>query len=386
MPILHFSRRAGAGAVLALTLSCARDATAPERASLQVAPRGSAYDTRPEGGVGEDAVAFEEFTTGAIHGQYDWQSTGGEGSGTAPRTACAVYDHVIADNSALPPEAYAPTQFGRRSLRISNAVTTGCYSDQTFSQRAANVAGETGATSRSSDGATDYALAGARRENRFDAEFMVASTRPGAWQPGLEFVASPARGDDHRMSWVQVADWPDGLAVVFAERADPASPGAFQRTVVVRGLDRGTAHAIRLTVDFVDGPNNDEARVYVNGVLRHMGGSWETYYRDDAIGNPNFNGATPAVNRWMFRTGSDLRRGVLGDPAPSTRGFGFLIDAVRVSAYSVVRSADDCKDDGWRALRNRDGGAFGNQGECVSEARRDGHDASTPGESSPPGP
>lgn len=354
---------------MVFTLACARDAAAPERASVASvrvsASHGDEGRDPRDGGV----VTFEDFALGAIHGQHDWQATGGVGSGAAPGSFCAVYDHAIADYAALMPTAFHDAAFGRRSLRISNAVTSGCYSDQTFSHRSADVAGERGASSRSADGLTEYALAGARLRNHFEIEWSIMSAQPETRQPGLELVASPARGDDHRMSWVQVADWADGLAVVFAERSDAAAPGAFVRSTVARGLDRQRAHVIRLCMDFVDGPGNDIVRVYVDGVLRHTGTSWETYYNYDDNGRSNFGGATPAVNRVMFRTGSDTHRGVPGDPAPGTLGRGFLIDGVSVAAFLVATSAESCRDGGWREVRDASGRPFKNQGDCVSSVR-----------------
>lgn len=351
---------------MVLTLGCARDTVAPEGPS-GVAVRGASVhaDAGPDpldGGM----ATFEDFALGAIHGQQDWQSTGGMGSGAPPGSFCAVYDHAIAEYAGVVPSSLRDPAFGQRSLRISNAVTTGCYSDQTFSQRAADVAGEWGASSRSRDGLTDFARAGAHLRNHLEIAWSIQSARPDAWQPGLELVASPARGDDHRMSWVQVADWMDGLAVVFAERSDPNAPARFVQTVAARGLDRQRAHTIRLSLDFVDGPGNDVVRVYVNGVLRHTGASWETYYNYDAAGRSNFGGATPAVNRVMFRTGSDTHRGVPGDPAPETLGRGFLIDGVYVAAFSLPTSAASCRDSGWRDLSDEAGRPFRNQGNCVS--------------------
>ena len=353
-----------------LLVSCAHDAAAPEAPSTQVR-RGVALDR-----VGDDSsptygaiITFEDFAFGTIHGQHDWQAIGAIGSGAPPRAACAEYDHEIADVRALLAPAIPFEAFGERSLRVSNAVTSGCYSDQTFSSRTADVGGELGATSLSRDGQVNYALPGAVLRNHFDATWLVTSAKLATWQPGLEMVVAPGRGDDHRMSWLQIADWADGLAVVFAERSDPAAPGAFQRTTVVRGLDRAVPHRLRLALDFFDGPGNDVARVWVDGVLRHTGASWETYYRYDANGKSAFGGNTPAVNRLMFRTGSDAHRGVPGDPAPLTRGYGFLIDAIRLQAFSVPRSRDDCKALGWRDVRDADGEAFRNQGECVSSLR-----------------
>ncbi len=366
----HLAVRALHCAVLVVTLGCARDTVAPEGAS-GVALRAAAVhaDAGPaplDGGM----ATLEDFALGAIHGQQDWQSTGGVGSGAPSGSFCAVYDHAIADYPAVVPPGLRDPAFGQRSLRISNAVTSGCYSDQTFSQRAADVAGELGASSRSRDGLTDFALAGADLRNHLEIAWSIQSARPDAWQPGLELAASPARGDGHRMSWIQVADWMDGLAVVFAERSDPAAPARFVQTVVARGLHRQRAHVIRLSLDFVDGPANDVVRVYVDGALRHTGTSWETYYNSDANGRSNFGGATPAVNRVMFRTGSDSHRGVPGDPAPATLGRGFLIDGVYVAAFSVPTSAASCRDSGWRDLRDETGRPFRNQGDCVSRVHR----------------
>lgn len=361
--------RACSCAAMAFALACARDTVAPEPA-VSVSVRAVGHgDDESSVSRGVDVVTFEDFAPGAIHGQHDWQATGAQGSGAAPGSACAVYDHAIAEYAALVPPAFRDAAFGSKSLRISNAVTSGCYADQTFSHRAADVAGERDASSRSRDGLTEYARAGAQLRNHFEVEWIIMSARPDDWQPGLELVASPARGDDHRMSWVQVSDRADGLAVVFAERSDPAAPGSFQRVTVAQGLDRRRAHFIKLAAEFVDGPGNDVVRVYVDSVLRHRGASWETYYHDDPNGMSNFGGATPAVNRVMFRTGSDTHRGVPGDPAPATRGRGFLIDGVRVAVYSVALTADACRDRGWRDLHDASGRPFRNQGDCVSWVR-----------------
>jgi hypothetical protein len=322
---------------LTCVASCGREALGPVKS---LAPVVASLD-RPEdeGGFRDrpDGTNFETFPVGAIDGQFDWKSLGGASAAPPANpldTHCVVYDHVIADNSAIG-VLYRYAGFGRHSLRISNAVTSSCYSDQTFSSRTANPAGQLGATSRSRNGLIDYALPGGTLRNHFDAEWTFASTVPTAEQVGLQVVASPARGDDHRMSWVQMADLPDGLAVVVAERSSVTAPGAFALTTVVRRLDRRVPHTIRLTIDFRDGPGNDLVRVYVDDELKHTGTSWENYYAYDANGMANFGGNTPAVNRLMFRTGSDSHRGIPGDAAPLTRGRGFVIDHVRVSTSLV---------------------------------------------------
>ena len=68
-------------------------------------------------------IDFDSFALGSVNGQNGWSSTGSAGSG------CAVYDHAIVDSTGF---GYAT--FGTKSLRMSNAVTSGCFGDHTFSQ------------------------------------------------------------------------------------------------------------------------------------------------------------------------------------------------------------------------------------------------------------
>jgi hypothetical protein len=325
--------------VLAIAVAaCSHDATAPVRVSDSDAARSADLASDLAALLGT-FTTFENFSVGEIDGQHDWKSLGGVGA-PAPAnpldTHCAVYDHVIADNSAT--TAYRYLLFGRRSLRISNAVTSGCYTDQTFSNRTANFAGQSNAWSTSPDGSISYVLPGGVLQNHFEASWTFASTVPNAVQAGLQVVASPGRGDDSRMSWVQMNDLPDGLSVVFAERSNPASPGDFELTTVASRLDRRVPHLILLTMDFLDGPGNDVVRVYVDGELRHTGTSWENYYFYDPNGKSNFGGAPPVVNRMMFRTGSDVHRGIPGDPALGTMGHGFVIDNLWQTTFSTRHS------------------------------------------------
>jgi hypothetical protein len=249
---------------------------------------------------------FDDFNLGTINGQQDWLSLGAAGGG------CAVYDHAVVANTS------AFRFFGAKSLRISNAVTSGCFGDQTFSARTRNPAGETG----SADGG--FALPGGTLRKHFDAAWTFASTVPNAEQPGLSVVASPDRGDGSRMSWVQMTDAPDGLAVNFFDVQGATNPANFVEHFLVHGLNRARPHTIAIAMTFRDGPGNDVVRVYVDGVLRHTGKSWENYFRFDseAAGTGNI---VPMVNRVLFRTG--------GTAAPATAGNGFLIDNLLLATY-----------------------------------------------------
>lgn len=281
------------------------------------------------------------YLPGTIDGQDDWTSTGAAGHG------CAVYDHQVVLN-ALNSSSYSYPTFGAQSLRMSNAVTSGCFGDHTFSKRLQNAAGESDALSGG------FALTTGVPRKHFEAQWDFASTVPGDEQPGLSVVASPDRGDGARMSWVQMADMPDGLAVNFFDVEGTSNPANFVGpTKVASGLDRTVPHTIRITMDFVDGPSNDVVKVYVDGDLKLTGTSWENYFRFDSEAAP-FQGKTPIVNRILFRTG--------GAAAPATQGRGFVIDNFSMKSGSSPTSADQCKDGGWQTF---DSPAFKNQGDCI---------------------
>jgi len=75
-------------------------------------------------------VTFESptYSPGTVNGQDGWSSTG-------------PYDQEVVTNT------YGYTTFDGQSLRISNAVTSGSFGDQTFSKPLQEEAGETNAYS-----------------------------------------------------------------------------------------------------------------------------------------------------------------------------------------------------------------------------------------------
>jgi hypothetical protein len=331
--------------IIALTAAACSDR------SITNAPRASdaisiasSFAALPGAQVAVNFEALEAppwYVAGPINAQDDWASLGAAGSG------CAVYDHQVVVNALQTSYSY-PT-FGLQSLRLSNAVTSGCFGDQTFSKRLQNAAGESDAV------AGGFALAAGTPKNHFEAQWDFASTAPGAEQPDLSVVASPDRGDGARMSWVQMTDLPDGLAVNFFDVQGTDNPANFVGpTNVASGLDRTKPHTIRITMDFVDGPSNDVVRVYVDGSLKHTGTSWENYFRYDSEAAP-FLGKTPIVNRILFRTG--------GAAAPSTQGKGFVVDAFSMRSGTAPTNADQCKNGGWQTFDSPR--AFSNQGDCI---------------------
>ena len=238
--------------------------------------------------IGRTTTDFESFTIGSVNGQGGWSS--GHGS-----SICPLYDEGVVSNT------YGYSAFGAQSFRISNAITCGSYNDQTLSPSLVDEAGETSASTSTYSGGT--------RQPYFEAQWDFASTVPGSEQPGLSVVASADRGDPSRMSWLQMQDTPSGLQLNFEDYQH--SIGNFVVTPIATGLDRTVPHTVKMTVKFVDGPENDVVNVYLDGTLIHTGTTWEDYYRDA--------GGIPApVDSLMFR--------VAGTAAPATTGNGFLID------------------------------------------------------------
>lgn len=244
------------------------------------------------------------WTAGSPHLQRGWVAEGAAPGGS-------MLDHQIAATSSFPG---APSSFGRQVLRISNAVISGGFGNQTYSVETPNEAGETNAGSNGMSGGT--------RQSKFEAAFTVTSASPGAQQPGLGVTISPDRGDGARMAWVRLEDGPGGLNVL---AQDPLPDGSFPAATTVAGnLDRATPHTVRIKIAFNDGPSNDVLEIWVDGTLRHTGTTWENYF-NFAEGNPS-----RTVDSLLFRTS--------GAAAPASAGQGFLFDNVTLSTPSTIPS------------------------------------------------
>lgn len=247
------------------------------------------YTLKPETPpCSSDPTTFDTFANGSVDGQYGWKSTGN-------------YDQAIVYNT------YGYTDFGCKSLRISNALTSGAFGDQTFSYETTNEAGETSAE--------NGGLSGGTRQDHFEASWDIASTT-GAYQPDLQVTVSPDRGDGARMGWIQVKDEVDGLAVNVYDY-DAETDNFVYHPDVASGLDRTVPHTVKVAIDFVDGVGNDIEKIYVDGNLVHTGTTWEDYFRDQE------NNPTRTVDSLLFR--------VAGTAAPATSGNGFLVDNVNIA-------------------------------------------------------
>lgn len=272
------------------------------------------------------SVDFESYSIGTINAQDGWSSLGAAGSG------CATYDHAVS-------ASLSTADFGDKSLRISNAVTSGCFGDMTFAKPLVDAVGETGATAGSFSVGT--------RQTHFETQFDIASTKPTEVQPGLFMSVSPDRGDGSRMSYLGFEDTAGGINIIFYDVQGTDNPANFVPTNL--GTYSRTPHTIKLTLDTLDGPSNDVVKVWIDEALVHTGKSWENYYRYDNEANAE---QTPRIVKTViFRTG--------GGAAPGTVGNGYLVDNLSLSSSTPLNDKNQCKNGGWETY------GFRNQGLCI---------------------
>ncbi len=283
-----------------------------------------------------NSIDFESYTAGTINGQDGWSKTGS-------------FDVAVVANT------YSIPSFGSQTLRISDAVTSGSFGDQTFSKSLANEAGETDALNNGQSGGI--------RQPHFEAQFDLASTL-AILQTGLHVSVSPDRGDGARMSYLRFEDQADGIHVFFDDVQGTTNPANFIETEIAT-ISRAP-HTIKFAMDFVDGPSNDVVKIYIDGVLVHSGTSWENYYRFDSESNPTLVSNSRTVDSLLFRES--------GSANPSNLGKGFLIDNLFTLSGPIPpvlvgppTSKDQCKNDGWKTFNNP---AFKNQGKCIDYVKK----------------
>lgn len=283
-----------------------------------------------------NSINFENppYVTGVIDGQDGWTSKGAAGAG------CALYDQAVS------PQSIYPT-FGSQSLRISDAVTSGCFGDQVFAKPLNDSVGETISTAGTFSPGT--------KQRHFEMQFDIASATPNDEQPGLHVSVSPDRGDGSRMSYLRFEDSSNGINVFFDDVEGILNPANFVETQIGTGLDRTVPHRVKLTFDAIDGPSNDVVKVWIDDNLVITGTSWENYYRYDseAASEP-----TPRIVKTViFRSA--------GSANPANAGKGFYFDNLSLNSGPILVSPtgkDQCKDSGWKIFNNP---TFKNQGQCV---------------------
>jgi len=234
----------------------------------------------------------EGYVVGDINGQMGWTKQN------------PAYDVKVAAVSAFP--AASAYHFDSQALRISDAVTSGSFGDQTFSPGLAQPAGEPPLM------------------QRFSATLWIG-TALATEQPGLHMSVSPDNGSGARMSYLLFEDHSDGVHVIFRDVTNPGPVGTvstFTDTDIAT-LSRTRAHSIRFSITFKTGPGNDVVRIYVDGTEAIRGTSWENYYRYDPEQTPSGNTLSP-VSKLLFRES--------GDAHPANANKGFLVDRVSLDS------------------------------------------------------
>ncbi len=285
------------------------------------------------------SVNFESttYSAGNINGQDGWTKTG-------------AYDVAVVANT------FGFASFGGQSLRTSDAVTSGSFGDQTFAKPLVDAVGEADSTNGTFSPGT--------LQRHFEMQFDLASTLT-TLQTGMHVSVSPDRGDGSRMSYLRFEDQAGGIHVFFDDVT--ATPPTLGTVATFNETDIATIsrspHTVKLTLDTLDGPSNDVVKVYIDGVLKKTGTSWEDYYRFDpesaAEQNPRI------VKTVLFRESGAENSG--------DSGKGFLIDNLNLSSSTLVgppTNMDQCKKDGWKTFNNP---TFKNQGQCVSYVQSNDH-------------
>jgi hypothetical protein len=239
-------------------------------------------------------IDFESYSIGNIDGQQGWMKTGG-------------YDAAVASVASFP--AAAGYGFGDQALRLSDAVTTGSFGDQTFSPSLAQPAGE------------------GLPQTHFQASFKIGSAT-GAEQTGLHMSVSPDNGSGGRMSYLRFEDHPTNIAVYFDDVTDPGpfyTEATFSDALIAT-LSYGSAHTIGFAMDFKPGPANDVVRIVIDGSVVKIGTSWEDYYRYDNEHQGTSTGAVPTTSSLLFREAGE------GDAHTGNLGKGYLVDGVALAS------------------------------------------------------
>jgi hypothetical protein len=248
-------------------------------------------------------ITFEPaqgFVPGDINGQQSWLKLG-------------PYDANVASLADFP--GASGFGFGTQALRLSDAITSGSFGDQTFSPGLLSPAGESPANTH------------------FDASFLIGTTQATV-QPGLHVSVSPDDGNGARMSYLRFEDQLDGVHVFFDDVTDPGPLGttAVFNDTDIATLSRARAHSIRFSIDFKTGPGNDVVKISIDGRKKITGTTWENYYRFDPeqAGGGNL---VSNVDKLLFRES--------GGSTPANAGNGFLVDGVTLASSARHNENDD---------------------------------------------
>jgi hypothetical protein len=223
--------------------------------------------------------------------------------------------------------------------RISSAITSNSYALQPFSPSAPQIAGETGAELYNDYGpnhTTPYTppLSSGTAGTRYFYGGWDVKSATGAAQPGLGLtVSASGKQSTLRMSYLRMED--NGSSGINLLYIGTGTGGSFPAATVIDTLSYTDWHRIEMFHEFVDGEGpgvtgNDIVTVKVDGVVKHVGTTWESYYARYVDGEIPI-ASERAVDSLLFR--------VSGTAAPGTSGAGFYFDNVEVSNALVPEPA-----------------------------------------------
>ena len=294
-------------------------------------------------------VNFEGLTLGAsVNGQAGWTVEDEFGFDRAD-IGQTPFDEAVVDDGT-----------GNTVWRVSNAVTTGSFSNLPASHTSPLVAGEAG-SALWNDRGSDHTMplsppnaGGTPDTNTFHTSFRFKSATDAA-QPGLTLSISPAaKQSPYRNSFLGITDdGTNGLDLSFYETgvsADPFGTGNFPE--IASDLSYDQWHTVDLFIEFADGENgdttgNDVVTVLVDDALAYTGTTWESFYRGGGPGTAPLNIADlphrQAVDSILFRLNSNS----VGN---DNLGNGFFFDDVGVYNQAFVSIPESASIALWCAL------------------------------------
>jgi uncharacterized repeat protein (TIGR01451 family) len=220
----------------------------------------------PGGVAAADSVTsnFDTFNVGTVNAQQGWKSaapgditTGPNGQGSPGCvTTGGQFDQAVVNTAGYPNGA--ASGFAPQALRFSNLCASGEFSFQTYSTPVNDPAGED------------------QTNQLFTAQFSFIPTTPEP-QDGLYVSVSPDNGMGGRMLRIDLTSTKAGVEVDVAHA--PGLDGDIA-AIPVKVLDPSKPHTIKMAIKFNPGPNNDLARVSIDGQdTGQCFSSWENFYR-----------------------------------------------------------------------------------------------------------
>jgi hypothetical protein len=166
---------------------------------------------------------------------------------------------------------------GNTVWRVSNAVTSGSFSDMPFAPRLGGIPVNTVLKpTNDSPGAFAGETSTGTSLDRYRAAFSFRSAT-GAAQPGARITVSADNGNGGRQSFIALRDTGTGINV---ETVDVDDNGEFSDFIVIAsGLSYKKWHTTSVDIQFKAGESNDRVKYFVDGKLVHTGPTWEQYYR-----------------------------------------------------------------------------------------------------------